>query len=259
MGFLLDTTRPCGGEVGAAARAAPPRSPGREACLATRGFTLLELIAVIAIIAMLPAIVYPIYNRARESGRRALCMSNLKQLVAAVQMYAADNDGGIPIGPNAPEFLNGLLSDYGASGQVLVCPSDPGNPPNVQPGPCHTGGDTSYIYYANEQLIHRYGFRQPLRLESTSPLLMCVCHRPTLGTYSIARYDGSVRHEPERPPRPYLIVLGSHASGDRPLASGRATGALSLDGSWTGLSQARDSCCRPRIARRSPESEGGSG
>ena len=120
MGFLLDTTRPCGGGVRAAARAAPPRSPGREACLATRGFTLLELIAVIAIIAMLPAIVYPIYNRARESGRRALCMSNLKQLVAAVQMYAADNDGGIPIGPNAP-----TMEHRGRCWCVLRTPATP--------------------------------------------------------------------------------------------------------------------------------------
>ena len=49
----------------------------------TKGFTLIELLVVIAIIAVLMAILMPTLNRAREQGRRAACLANLKQLTLA--------------------------------------------------------------------------------------------------------------------------------------------------------------------------------
>jgi len=58
-----------------------------------KGFTLIELLVVIAIIAVLMAILMPALNRAREQGKRAACLSNLKQLGLAWIMYADDNDG----------------------------------------------------------------------------------------------------------------------------------------------------------------------
>jgi prepilin-type N-terminal cleavage/methylation domain-containing protein/prepilin-type processing-associated H-X9-DG protein len=60
-----------------------------------RAFTLIELLVVIAIIAILMAILIPTLNRAREQGKRISCMSNLKQLMLAWDMYASDNDGKI--------------------------------------------------------------------------------------------------------------------------------------------------------------------
>jgi prepilin-type N-terminal cleavage/methylation domain-containing protein/prepilin-type processing-associated H-X9-DG protein len=57
-----------------------------------KGFTLIELLVVIAIIAILMAILMPALNRAREQGRRAVCLSNLKQLTLAWIMYADEND-----------------------------------------------------------------------------------------------------------------------------------------------------------------------
>jgi len=59
------------------------------------GFTLIELLVVIAIIAILMAILVPTLNRARELGKRAACLSNLKQLTLAWIMYADDNEGKI--------------------------------------------------------------------------------------------------------------------------------------------------------------------
>ena len=59
------------------------------------GFTLIELLVVIAIIALLMAILMPALNRAREHGKRAACLSNLKQLTLAWIMYADDNNGKI--------------------------------------------------------------------------------------------------------------------------------------------------------------------
>jgi len=51
-------------------------------------FTLVELLVVIAIIALLMAILMPALNRAREQGKRATCLSNLRQLTLAWTMYA---------------------------------------------------------------------------------------------------------------------------------------------------------------------------
>ncbi len=57
-----------------------------------KGFTLIELLVVIAIIAILMAILMPALNRVREQGKRAVCLSNLKQLALAWILYADDND-----------------------------------------------------------------------------------------------------------------------------------------------------------------------
>lgn len=58
-------------------------------------FTLIELLVVIAIIAVLMAILMPALNRAREQGKRAACLSNVKQMGLAWIMYADDNDDKI--------------------------------------------------------------------------------------------------------------------------------------------------------------------
>lgn len=59
--------------------------------MARRGFTLIELLVVIAIIALLIAILLPALGQAREAGRSAVCMSNLKQMGLAANTYANDN------------------------------------------------------------------------------------------------------------------------------------------------------------------------
>jgi len=67
-----------------------------------KAFTLIELLVVIAIIAILMAILMPALNRAREQGKRAMCVGNLKQLTLAWIMYADENDAkivnGAPLG-----------------------------------------------------------------------------------------------------------------------------------------------------------------
>lgn len=64
------------------------------------GFTLIELLVVISIIALLAAILFPVFGRAREKARQAACMSNLKQLGSAFLMYAQDFDEMFPIPSN---------------------------------------------------------------------------------------------------------------------------------------------------------------
>ncbi|NIP25933.1 MAG: prepilin-type N-terminal cleavage/methylation domain-containing protein [Phycisphaerae bacterium] len=76
-----------------------------------RGFTLIELLVVIAIIALLMAILMPALNRARELGRRSVCLGNLKQLALAWVMYADENDG---------DLVNGRLGQDRVLNNVVV-------------------------------------------------------------------------------------------------------------------------------------------
>jgi prepilin-type N-terminal cleavage/methylation domain-containing protein/prepilin-type processing-associated H-X9-DG protein len=61
-------------------------------------FTLIELLVVAAIIAMLLAVVLPSLNRAKEAGKRILCMSNLRGLSQIMLLYTGDYDGNVPSG-----------------------------------------------------------------------------------------------------------------------------------------------------------------
>ena len=79
------------------------------------GFTLIELLVVIAIIAILAAILFPVFARAKEKAKQASCQSNLKQIAAAILMYADDWDGW---GPRSVGCLN---NEAGES--VLKCNS----------------------------------------------------------------------------------------------------------------------------------------
>src|ERR1051325_9658755 len=62
-----------------------------------RSFTLIELLVVVAIIAILAALLLPALGRAKENGKRAVCASNLHQFGLALNMYADDNSGSLPL------------------------------------------------------------------------------------------------------------------------------------------------------------------
>ena len=97
-----------------------------------RAFTLIELLVVIAIIALLAAILFPVFARARENSRRASCQSNLKQIGLSMFQYVADYDGrlipaAIEYGADPtiwPTYYD-LVQPYAKSTQLFECPSNP--------------------------------------------------------------------------------------------------------------------------------------
>ncbi len=122
---------------------------------ARKAFTLIELLVVIAIIAILMAILMPALNRAREQGRRAACLNNLKQLQLAWILYADENDGKLVNG--AAGFSNAnqawgdhrneiawvgkcWADDYGSGGQL---------PPEDQKREIQAGAMWPYVKQIN--------------------------------------------------------------------------------------------------------------
>lgn len=90
-----------------------------------KGFTLIELLVVVAIIAILAAILLPALSKAREKARQAVCMSNLRQIGLALQMYV-DNWGGkkLPPGAGGEYWFDRVASYYGGNYKLLECPSN---------------------------------------------------------------------------------------------------------------------------------------
>ncbi|MBC8101542.1 MAG: prepilin-type N-terminal cleavage/methylation domain-containing protein [Cytophagales bacterium] len=104
---------------------------GRARAVKYRGFTLIELLVVIAIIAVLAAILFPVFAQAREKARQAACMSNLKQMSAALRMYIQDSDETFPVADERNEAnafytteWQNVIYPYHKSVQIYRCPSD---------------------------------------------------------------------------------------------------------------------------------------
>ncbi|MDB5320687.1 MAG: hypothetical protein JWN40_2318 [Phycisphaerales bacterium] len=85
------------------------------------GFTLVELLVVIGIIALLIAILLPVMNRSREAARRVACLSNLRQVHAAFQFYAMANHDQAPIGYRtaSKQYNSMVFSTTGGNRWVL--------------------------------------------------------------------------------------------------------------------------------------------
>jgi len=78
-----------------------------------KAFTLIELLVVIAIIAILAAILFPVFARAREQARAISCISNMKQVALATLMYAQDYDGSFPmVDFNLSQSVGDVYSDW---------------------------------------------------------------------------------------------------------------------------------------------------
>lgn len=77
-----------------------------------RGFTLIELMIVVAIIAILAGILIPNFVNARAQAQTAACESNLRQIATALELYYADNQVYPPSGSAVPDTLKGANGVY---------------------------------------------------------------------------------------------------------------------------------------------------
>ena len=84
-------------------------------------FTLFELLVVIANIGILAALVFPVFARARESARKAVCLSNVKNLALAIQMYLADNNDTFPPGEHRQEAYEFFATGPGGGDPAEDC------------------------------------------------------------------------------------------------------------------------------------------
>src|SRR5688572_28647190 len=94
-----------------------------------RAFTLIELLVVIAIMAILGAILFPVFARAREAARASSCLSNLKQVGLALSMYVQDQEGyptHSSLSSVSPRtYWPDSIYPYVKNEKVFQCPSAP--------------------------------------------------------------------------------------------------------------------------------------
>src|SRR5437763_15790418 len=85
-----------------------------------RGFTLIEMLVVISIIAILASILFPVFAQAREKARAAACLSNQKQIAMAFAMYSQDFDEVYPPAVDAVSgpWWEAAVQPYIKSGQA---------------------------------------------------------------------------------------------------------------------------------------------
>ena len=88
----------------------------------TRAFTLIELLVVIAIVAILAALLLPVLHSAKEKSRTALCLNNMRQLAAAMHMYAGEYDDRLPHTGRMGRLPQG---SYVVGGNYVSFPQDP--------------------------------------------------------------------------------------------------------------------------------------
>ena len=121
-------------------------------------FTLIELLVVIAIIAILAAILFPVFARARENARRSSCQSNLKQIGLGILQYTQDYDEKFFAQRAASDPGGGAwetIQPYMKSIQIFQCPSEPTAPSSNPLAEPYGGafGQTSYSdYFLNSGL-----------------------------------------------------------------------------------------------------------
>lgn len=122
-----------------------------------QAFTLIELLVVIAIIAVLAAILFPVFAQAREKARQTSCLSNLKQIGLATSMYALDYDESVvhtelggDKGDENERYWGDMLQPFLKNWNMLTCPSAGGQAVKFKNGAGSFSEQWAYHYGIND-------------------------------------------------------------------------------------------------------------
>ncbi len=142
-------------------------SPQTAPRVAKKAFTLIELLVVIAIIAILAAILFPVFGRAKQNAQRSSCQSNMKQIGLGMMQYSQDYDEiGVAyrIGTRNPfadeagtgsvtdgtTFFSQMLQPYVKNYQIFACPSKPGSWVNIDKDGVNTAVGDNFQSYGGQ-------------------------------------------------------------------------------------------------------------
>lgn len=195
-----------------------------------KGFTLIELLVVISIIAILAAILFPVFAKARAKANSTVCLSNLKQVVLADLMYAEDWDGHFaPAGTidstrwySYPAQLEGYITDW----NLFECPARAG---------------TNYQYARNTNVWVQLGAFLPYHsFKYPSKIAMMWDAENTHAAIKGREMQGANAWSPENPGNYGATYSNRHSGGmNSSFVDGHAAwmSAKPLEDWWEGLEE----------------------
>jgi len=136
---------------------------GQLDCFRGNGFTLVEMLVVIAIIGILAALLLPVLAAAKRKAHETTCLNNVRQLTLVGFMYA--NENGSPILYNNPRYPDGCWmgssADFIKDKRLFICPTAPLHNPAPDTGNREGAADAAWVRWtsdAREMFVGSYGY-----------------------------------------------------------------------------------------------------